>query len=140
MIPASKTYGVFKMKKKQVLIGCAVVIIMAILVWFLLGTGNKPHEESASHQQKIESDTEGETPLVEVKPENNNNTDSVDDDSISDSQTGNTEDEESRQGANPDTDKQDTDTGKQDKEGEEDEKDEDKSESKPIELPFIPAD
>lgn len=141
MVPASETYGVFTMKKKQILIGCIVLVVILTIIAICLMSGEKDSvEDDLSNQHRTESDTnkdiEDETPLEVVQPENDKktDTDSVDDNSTSDSQTGNKENEGNQQGASQDTDKQETDTG------EKDEEDEDKSESKPIELPFIPAD
>lgn len=145
MVPASETYGVFTMKKKQILTGCIVlVVILIIIVLYVLDKGEDSVKDELSNQHTTESDTgkeiEDETPLEVVKPENDKktDTDSVDDDLAPNSQIGNTENGESSQGASQNTDKQETDTGEKDKE--DGNKEEDESESKPIELPFIPVD
>ena len=147
MIPASKTYGVFTMRKKQILISCIVlVVILTIIAIYVLSGKKDSVRDEFSSPHTIESETdkemEDETPLEVVDPEEDKKSDidSVDDNSNSDSQTGN------QQGANKDTDAKDIETKKEEEEKEEEEKEEeekeeeDKSESKPIELPFIPVD
>ncbi len=116
MMPASKIYGRFIMRKRQILTVCAVlVVILVIAIIGLWGKGEKPVQEKLPPKHKIESEADEETPveIIEPKkedgPESSENLESPGSNLNSDSAGENVQQE-------PDTDR------------------------KPIELPFVPAD
>lgn len=110
MMPASKIYGRFAMRKKQILAGSTVLImILVIAIMGLCGKGKKPVPEKLPQKHNIESEADEETPVEITEPKKEDGTEGPGNNLNSDSAGENVQQE-------PDTDR------------------------KPIELPFVPAD